>query len=80
MTNKELNNLKKALNKDVDDAQIFIGLARLGVAVGATTAPEQSANVRETIISNLTSLKQRISTDVEKLMAEIDDAINQMSC
>jgi len=80
VTNNDLNNLKKAFNKDFNDAQVFIELAKLGVAVKTTGAPTQSGNSKEAIIASLTSLKQRIYVNVEKLMVSIDDAINQLSC
>ena len=79
MASKEVSNIKKALKNDINHAESFITLADMGLTVGATTSPKQSIEARETIISSLVALKQSISDNTERLLAEIDNAISKMS-
>lgn len=79
MADKEISCLKKTLKKDINSVECFLMLADMGEAVGATNSPEQSTEVRETIISSLGDLKQSITSTVERILAEIDSAISKMS-
>jgi len=79
MAQNEVTSLKKALKQDINSAECFIMLADMEAYVEAANSPKQPIEARETIISSLVSLKQSISANTEKLMAEIDNAISKMS-
>ena len=79
MTTKEMNSLKKALKKDIYSAECYILLADMGMNLGANEYPEQCTDARGAVVSSLVALKQSISANVEKLLAEIDVVISKMS-
>ena len=78
MTNKELKNIKHSLKTDVDRASTWMTLAEIGVKVGAEEDPS-TLQTRQTVINELKKCREKISSNCNQFLAEIDRCIEKMS-
>ena len=80
MTVKERKEVKRLLKSSVDKADKWIQMAAIGDELGVIQMPKESVKGRELVISELKSVKQEITEQVALLMADIDKAIDDMTC
>lgn len=79
MTSKERETLKKTIKITLDKADHMIDLATIGVMVGACENHEAAASSRATVVRDLEELKAKLTDDIGKYIAEINESIKAMS-
>ena len=81
MNRKITKAVKHTLKTDIDKADMYIALAVIGKAAGATEEKNavDTAENREFIVSQLKQYKKKISEGTEQYLKAIDEAIEAMS-
>jgi len=80
MTAKERKEVRRSLRDSLAKADRWIEMAVIGDELGVREIPEESVRGREQIISELKEIKQEIADKVALFMADIDEAIDKMTC